>query len=172
LIFLIIPFNSKTRVARSRDIICFDTNINNISHSCSCFKFTHVIVWYTLQMTIFLFCQINSYVVKTVTLLKLWDRDFIKNSEIQDWDSRLQNLCILLKFFKKVLSALLSNFFWISGIFPTCFDCFLPGNTTVKKLIELQVLLSHILAILSKGQQRQYHQRRDAFRKQLLVPPA
>ena len=56
------------------------------------------IVWYILQMALFLFCQIIS---DTETLLKL-----------RDQNSRFQNLCILLKFFKKlVITTLKWNFF-------------------------------------------------------------
>ena len=76
----------------------------------------------------------------------LRNRDLVKTSETEspwlhqkfrDWESRLQNLWIFLKFFKKMLSSLLSLFFRISGIFPTCFGCFLPANAMNKKLVEL-----------------------------------
>jgi len=40
-------------------------------------------------------------------------------------------------FFKNVLITSDLNFFQISGIFPTCFGCFLPANTT-KKIFELK----------------------------------
>jgi len=66
----------------------------------------------------FYFCVGNTKqqcdVVDTETWLKLRDRD-----------SRLQNLWILPKRFKKMSSPLpKSSFCGISGIFPTCFHCF------------------------------------------------
>jgi len=64
-------------------------------------------------MALFLFCQIISYVVETnldsETLLKFQDRN-----------SRFQNLCILLKFFKKLSSLqswIFSNFGHFSNLF-------------------------------------------------------
>jgi len=61
----------------------------------------------------------------------LLDQDFIKNYETWSLRSRLQNLCILSKFLKNVINS--DFFLQISGIFPTCFGCFLPTNTTNKK---------------------------------------
>ena len=47
---------------------------------------------------------------------------------------RLQNLCILPNFSKKnvVITSEL-NFCQSSGVFPTCFGCFLPENTAKNK---------------------------------------
>ena len=53
--------------------------------------------------------------------------------EIWDRDSRLQNLCNLPKFFKYTVITSKLNFFLISGIFPTCFGCYLAANITNKK---------------------------------------
>ena len=49
-------------------------------------------------------------------------------------DSRLQNSGILPNvFLKNVIITSDLKFFQISGIFPSCFGCFLPANTTNKK---------------------------------------
>ena len=61
LIFFIIPFNLKTRVARSRDLTWFDTNINLISihtDSCFCFKVTHTLLSDTYFRSHY-FCFVN-----------------------------------------------------------------------------------------------------------------
>jgi len=51
--------------------------------------------------------------------------------EIRDRDTKLQNFYIFSKCFLKMSSSLLACiFFQISGIFPTCFGCFLPANWT------------------------------------------
>jgi len=63
----------------------------------------------------------------TKTLLKLWDRNL-----------RFQNLCILSKISKIIITALKLNFFQISGIFSMCFGCLLLANTTEKKLVDSQ----------------------------------
>jgi len=65
------------------------------------------------------------------------DRDFIKNSETETWSSRprieTSKFVHFAEFFlKDVVITSESNFFHISGIFPTCFGCFLPANTTNK----------------------------------------
>jgi len=74
-----------------------------------------------------------SDVVETVTLeaetwLKFRDETKTKTSKtprprLQNCWNFLQNFVITSDF----------NFFQISGIFPTCFGCFLPANTTNKK---------------------------------------
>jgi len=94
-IFFIIPFSLKSRVTWSRDLTWFDTNINLISihiDSCFCFKFTHTLLSDTYIRWHY-FCFVN-----------LWYRDLVKTSipklEI------FENLCILLKFFKKLSSPL------------------------------------------------------------------
>jgi len=86
-------------------------------------------VWYTLQMTLFLFCQIISYVVKTVTLetktlLEAKDWDFMKNSETWPvtWTTRprldISKSVHFAKIFQKmIITTAKLNFFLISNIF-------------------------------------------------------
>ena len=93
MIFFIIPFNLKPRVIK----ILFHIHI----YSCCCFKF---IVWYTIQMALFLFCQIISYVVKTMTfdtktLLKHRDQNF-KICAFRQNFSRKSHHHFKLNFFK------------------------------------------------------------------------
>jgi len=51
---------------------------------------------------------------------------------------RLENLWIMPFFLKNIITTSKLNFFWISGIFPTCFDHFSPANTVDKRHVELQ----------------------------------
>ena len=80
----------------------------------------------------------GSDVVETETWLKFLDETETSSKtprprlEVRDRGSRLQNLCILQKFKKNVVITSDLNFFQISGIFPTCFGCFLPTNRTNK----------------------------------------
>jgi len=39
------------------------------------------------------------------------------------------------------------KFFQISGIFPSCFGCFIPANTTNKNRSIIEILLYHFFAI-------------------------
>jgi len=64
------------------------------------------------------------------------DRDFIKNFETETWSSRLETskLVHFAEVFQKCVAMTSDlNFFQISGIFPSCFGCFLPERTTNKK---------------------------------------
>jgi len=65
------------------------------------------------------------------------DRDFIKNSETKNRDLKFKTETRDIKicaFFQKKNVVITSDLhFLISGIFPTCFGCFLPANTTNKK---------------------------------------
>jgi len=67
----------------------------------------YIIVWYILQMALFLFCQIISYVVKT----NLWYRQLVKTSRPKL--SRFQNLCIS----SPPQSSIFSNFWHFSILF-------------------------------------------------------
>jgi len=107
----------------------------------------YITVWHILQMALFLFCNIICYVVKT----NIWYWDLLKTSRP---NFRFQNLCILLKIFKKLSSPLQSWIFEISGTFPICFGCFLLTNTTEKTCWITEVLQSHILAILTVSRQQ------------------
>jgi len=67
-------------------------------------------------------------------LVKLWDRDFIKNSETRDlkFETETSKFVHLAEFFLKCHHswvAFLSNLWH----FPTYFGCFLPANTSNKK---------------------------------------
>ena len=151
MIFFIIPFNLKTRVAWSRDLTWFDTNINLISihiDSCFCFKFTRTLLSDTyFRWHYFCFVTLPAMLSRltfdTETFLKLRDQNF-----------RFQNLCILLKFFKKLSSPLQTWILEISGTFPICFGCFLLTNTTENTCWMTEVLQSHILAILLVSRQQ------------------
>jgi len=80
-------------------------------------------------------------VVETETWLKLRDRDFIiKNSETRDlkFKTKTSKFVHFSEIFgNNVIIISKLNLFQISGIFPTCFGCFLPANTTKEKLVEL-----------------------------------
>jgi len=54
------------------------------------------------------------------------------HQKLRDRDSRLQNLCIFPKFFKKTSLSLLSRSFSNFWHFPTCFGCFLPNIQQTK----------------------------------------
>ena len=56
---------------------------------------------------------------------------------------RLENLWVLPELKQKCRRHLV-KITVISGIFPTCFGCFLPANATEKKLVEIQKLYSSI----------------------------
>ena len=58
------------------------------------------------------------------------DRDW--RLETRDRDSKISAFCRIKK--NIVITSKL-NFFQISGIFPNCFGCFLPANTTNKQLL-------------------------------------
>ena len=107
----------------------------------------YIIVWYTLQMALFLFYHIMCYVVKT----NIWYWDLLKTSRPK---LQISNLCSLLKFSKKLSSPLQSWIFEITGTFPICFGCFLLTNTTEKTCWITDVLQSHILAILTVSRQQ------------------
>ena len=62
------------------------------------------------------------------------DRDFIKNSETETRDFKICAFC--RNFLKNVVIPSDFNFFQISDIFPTCFGCFLPVNTTNNKSLK------------------------------------
>ena len=55
-------------------------------------------------------------------------------------------ICAFRRIFKNVVIASEVNFFRISGIFPTCFCCFLPENTTNKNRLIIGTLLNHFFA--------------------------
>ena len=133
LIFFITPFNLKTRVAWSRDLTWFDTNINLISihiDSCFCFKFTHRLLSDTyFQMALFLFCHIISYVVKT----NLWYWDLIKTLRPKLEISKFVHFAVS----KNYHHHFKVEFSQISSIFLICFGCFLLIQQR-KKLVELQ----------------------------------
>ena len=54
--------------------------------------------------------------------------------------------------FQKNVTTSKLNLFRISGIFLSCFDCFLPANTTEKKLVELHKFYSAMSLQYSKSQ--------------------
>jgi len=56
------------------------------------------------------------------------------------------------KFSKNIVTTLKLQVFWISGIFPTCFSCFLSANTADKKHVDLQKFYQAILLQYSKSQ--------------------
>jgi len=64
----------------------------------------------------------------------------LRNQKI--WDSRIENLWIMLIFFyklkKNIVTTTKLQFFRISGIFLTCFGCFLFANTAEQKHVDLQ----------------------------------
>jgi len=69
----------------------------------------------------------------------LRDRDLVKTSrprlhQISETETRDFQICAFCrKFSKNVVITCMFYFFQISVIFPTCFGCFLPANTTNKK---------------------------------------
>jgi len=84
----------------------------------------------------------------------LRDRDLVKtlrprlHQKSRGRDSRLQNMWILPKFSKKIFVIISKlNFFQISDIFPTCFGCFMPANTTNKNCWIIEILLYPFFAI-------------------------
>ena len=97
---------------------------------------------------------------ETETWLKFrdrdWDRDFIKNSETDTRDMMFETetntrdfkiFAFCRNFFDNVVITSESSFFFISGIFPTCFVCFLPENTTKKSHWIIEILINHLFAI-------------------------
>ena len=91
---------------------------------------TYSIVWYILQMALFLFCKIINYGVKT----DLWYRDLVKTSRPKPKISKFVN-------FAKDYHHFGVEFFQIFGIFPICFSCFLLSNTTEKNLLNYRSFL-------------------------------
>jgi len=83
------------------------------------------------------------------------DRDFIKKSENETRDLKLRprptletsNFAHFAEFNQKCRHHFWLEFFFISGIFPTCFGCFLPANTTNKNRWILEILVNHFFAI-------------------------
>jgi len=69
---------------------------------------------------------------------------------------RLKNLWIMpilfYKYSKNIVATTKLQFFQISGIFPTCFGCFLSANTADKKHVDLQKFYYAILLQYSKPQ--------------------
>jgi len=82
---------------------------------------------------------IVSDVVETVTFetetsSKLRDRDSKLKTETETRDFKICSFS-RISFFNAVIASELI-FYRISGIFPTCFGCFLPANIT-KNIVEL-----------------------------------
>jgi len=71
---------------------------------------------------------LTSDVVETETWLKFRDETSSKNSETET-----SNFVHFAEIKKNIVITSDLIFFQISGIFPTCFGCFLPANTTNKK---------------------------------------
>jgi len=84
------------------------------------------IVWCILQMALFLFCQIISYVVKT----NLWYQGLVKTSRPQLEISKFVHFA---ENFKKLSSPLWSWIFSNSAIFPIFFSCFFDQLDKVYK---------------------------------------
>jgi len=85
----------------------------------------YIIVWYMLQMALFLFCHIISYVVKT----NLWYRDLVKTSRPK---LKILKFVYFAEVFQKIIiTTLRLNFFKFLTFF-------LLTNATEKKLVELQ----------------------------------
>ena len=81
-----------------------------------------------------------SDVVETETWLKFRDETETSSEtpRLETWSSRprleTSKFVHFVEFvFWNVVVTSESNFFQISGIFPTCFGCFLPENTTNKQ---------------------------------------
>jgi len=85
----------------------------------------NIIVWYTLQMALFLF------VVRT----SLWYWHLVKTSRPKLEIFRICAFCWI--FSKNYHHHFEVEFFQIAGIFPICFGCFLLTNTTREKFVEL-----------------------------------
>jgi len=83
-------------------------------------------------MTLFLFCHIISYVVKT----NLWYRDLVETSRPKLKISKFVHFAEIFQ--KIIITAIKVEFFQISDIFPICCGCFLLTNTKNKNLVELQ----------------------------------
>ena len=106
----------------------------------------YIIVWYKLQMALFLFCQIISYVVRT----NLWYRHLVKTSKAKLEISKFVHFA---EIFQKIIATLKLNFskFW----------AFFQSVLLVSYLLIQQrktcwiteALQSHILAILTVSRQ-------------------
>jgi len=59
---------------------------------------------------------------------------------------------LFYKYSKNIVATTKLQFFQISGIFPTCFGCFLSANTADKKHVDLQKFYYAILLQYSKPQ--------------------
>jgi len=99
---------------------------------------------------------LDSDVVETVTIeteawLKFRDRDFIRNPETGDLkietETRGFKIYAICRNFKKCRHRFRVEFFQISGVFPTCFGCFLPANSTNKNRRNIEILLYHFFAV-------------------------
>ena len=88
----------------------------------------YIIVWYILQMALFLFCHIICYVVKT----NIWYWDLLKTSRPKLQISKFVHFA---EIFQKIIITTLKLNFWISGTFPICFGCFSLTNKTEKNLL-------------------------------------
>jgi len=112
----------------------------------------HVAKLMLKQSLVWQWCsQTVTFYTETDTWLKFRDETETSSKtptiEVWDRDSRLQNLCVLPKLKKNVVITSDLNFFQISGIFPTCFGCFLPTNTTNKNLWIIQIFINHFFTV-------------------------
>jgi len=107
----------------------------------------YIIVWYILQMALFLFCHIICYVVKT----NIWYWD-LKTSRPKLQISKFVHFA---EIFQKIIISTLKLNFWNFWHFSNLFWLFFYLLIKQKKTCWItEVLQSHILAILTVSRQQ------------------
>jgi len=92
----------------------------------------NIIVWYILQMALFLFCHIISYVVK----INLWYKDLVKTSRPK---LKILKFVHLAEIFQKItITTSKLNFFKFLAFFPSVLVATYWLTQLRKKLVELQ----------------------------------